>query len=334
MMLRRMPSRGFNEHLPWRMLSVVFVFLLSGCGWLADKPVSITASVWVGYEPLYMARNEGWLDDKRVRLIETSSATDSLKALAEGNVDGAALTLDEMLKARAMGIPLSVVMVFDVSAGADMLVAHPGIKQLPDLKGKRIGFEQGAVGSLMLASVLRAAGLTKEDIKQIPLTIDHHRDAWARNQIDALITYEPVASQLLAQGAAKLFDSRQIPNTIVDVLAIRNDVLDRSHAAAIRLLISAHFKALDHLSINPQDAAYRMASHLNLPKGDVLPAFRGLLLPDAANNRRMLTGASPQLLDTARKVSAIMLEEKLLPRDDTFTALIHADFLPADVPLN
>lgn len=368
MMLRRMPSRGFNpdnsldairvvathfplfqrrmwveffnglfgfkKHLSWLMLSAVFAFLLAGCGLLADKPVSIASHVWPGYEPMFLARNEGWLDARRVGLVETASATDSLKALAEGKVDGAALTLDEMLKARAMGIPLTVVMVFDISTGADMLVVRPGIRGLADLKGRRIGFERDAVGSLMLASVLQAAGLVSEDIKPVSLAIDRHRDAWARDQVDTLITYEPVASQLLAQGASKLFDSRQIPNTIVDVLAIRNDALDHSHADAIRHLISAHFRALNHMNHNPQDAAYRMASHLNLPTEDVLPAFRGLLLLDAANNRRMLSGSPPQLLDTARKVSAIMVKEKLLQRDDAFTSLIRADFLPADVPSN
>lgn len=310
------------------MLAAGLVFLLSGCGWLAEKPVSIAAHAWPGYEPVFLARNEGWLDDRRVHLVETASATDSLQALAEGKVDGAALTMDEVLKARSQGIPLSVVLIFDISAGADMLVARPGIKQLSGLKGQRIGFEQGAVGSLMLASVLRAAGLSGRDIKPVPFTIAQHHDAWVHNQVDALVTYEPVASRLLAQGANKLFDSRQISNTVVDVLAIRGDVLDRSHADAIRHLISAHLQALDYLSRNPQDAAYRMAPHLGLPASDVLPAFRGLLLPDAANNHRLLTGASPQLLDTARKVSAIMVKEEILPRDDPFTSLIRADFLP------
>ena len=325
--------RMASATLTWPMLAAVFAFLLTGCG-QTDKPVAIASCVWVGYEPLFLTHNEGWLNAKRVHLVETASASDSLQALVEGKVDGAALTLDEMLKARAQGIPLTAVLIFDVSAGADMLLVRPGIKTLSGLKGRRIGFEQDAVGGLMLASVLRAAGLTKEDIRLAPLTIDQHRDAWMRNKVDAIVTYEPVASQLLAQGANKLFDSGQIPNTIIDVLAIRSDVLDRSHAEAIRHIISAHFKALDYMNRNPHDAAYRMATHLGLPVADVLSSFRGLLLPDAAGNHRMLAGASPQLLDTAHKVSAMMVEEKLLPRDDTFTELVRADFLPADVPLN
>jgi NitT/TauT family transport system substrate-binding protein len=280
---------------------------------------------------MFLARHEGELDIKQVNLVETASATESLKALAEGKVDGAALTLDEVLQARSKGMPLTVVMIFDVSAGADVLIARPGIKKLADLKGRRIGYESGALGALMLAETLRAGGLTKKDVKLVSLAINEQHDAWMSGQVDALVTYEPVSSQLLAQGAVRLFDSRQIPNTIVDVLAFRNEVLDWRHAAAIRHLLSAHFQALSQLNHNPHDAAYRMSTHMGLPEAEVLLAFKGLLLPDAINNRHLLTGSSPPLLDSARKVSALMVGESLLPHDDPLTALLCADFLPSNV---
>lgn len=301
-----------------------------GCGWLADKPISIAAHVWPGYEPMFLARSEGWLDAKQANLVETTSATASLQALAEGKVDGAALTLDEVLKARSMGIPLSVVMILDISAGADVLIARPGIKRLPDLKGQRIGYEPGALGALMLTEALRAAGLTKEDVKLVSIPIDKQRDAWVHDQVDAVITYEPVASQLLKQGTVKLFDSRQIPNTIVDVLAIRNDVLDSSHAAAVRHLISAHFRAVEYLNRKPHDAAFRMTIRMGLSEADVLLSFKGLSLPSVGNNRRMLTGSPPPLLGTASNISLLMVGEGLLRSDDSLTALIRADFLPPD----
>lgn len=272
---------------------VTLTLALPGCEWLADKPISIGAYVWPGYEPMFLARNKGWLDAQRVRLVETSSTTDSLKALAEGRVDGAALTLDEVLRARANGLPLCVVMILDVSAGSDMVVVRSGIKNLADLKGRRIGFEQGTVGELMLTEALRAAGLTKEEVTLVSLPVAQQLAAWSRDQMDAAVTFEPVASQLIAQGALRVFDSRQTPNMIVDVLAIRSDVLDRSHARAIRHLIGAHFRALDHLTRNSQDAAYRMAPRLGLPAANVLSVFKGLLLPDAAENYRLLAGSSP-----------------------------------------
>jgi NitT/TauT family transport system substrate-binding protein len=180
----------------------------------------------------------------------------------------------------------------------------------------------------MLSEILLAAGLNRDDVKLVPLGVDKHLAAWPHNEMDAVVTYEPVASALLAQGAHKLFDSRKIPNAIIDVLAIRADLLDH-RASGIRHLVQSHFRALDHLTRNPQDAAYRMAAHLKLQPADVLPAFRGLVLPDAAYNRRLLAGEPPELLVTASKLSAVMVKAGLLRLDDPMTALIRADFLPA-----
>lgn len=303
---------------------------LSGCGWLSDQPVAIAAHVWVGYEPLFLARNEGWLDAQKVRLLETRNAAESLVALTEGRADGAALTLDEMLTARETGLPLTAVLVFNISVGADMLVARPGIKHLSDLKGKRIGLEKSAVAALFLSESLLAAGLTPKDIQLIYLDVDQHHSAWRAKQADAFITYEPVASRLLLDGAVKLFDSRKIPDAIVDVLAIRSDRLDTAHADAVRHLAAAHFQALDHLTRNPQDAAYRMAARLGLPAQDVLSAFKGLLLPDLAHNSRLLAGAQPTLRASARTLSGVMVKGALLRQPDTLTDLMRADFLPQD----
>ena len=64
------------------VLVIGLALMLPGCGWLADKPVTIASGIWVGYEPMFLARNEGWLDTKLVHLVETASATESLQALA------------------------------------------------------------------------------------------------------------------------------------------------------------------------------------------------------------------------------------------------------------
>jgi NitT/TauT family transport system substrate-binding protein len=325
---KKLPILSRRQFISW-LSGLALAQTLPGCEWL-DQPVSIATLIWPGYEPMFLARDKGWLDTQQVHLVEMTSALGTLQALTEGKVQGAALTLDEVLKARAAGLPVSVVMIFDISAGADMLIAQPGTKQLADLKGRRIGFEQGAVGELILTEALRVAGLSKEDVKLVPLNINKHRNAWNNNEVDAVTTYEPVASQLLAQDGVKLFDSRQIPNTIVDVLAIRSDALDFCHAGAIKHLIATHFHALDYLNRNPQDAAYRMARHLGLPAANVLTALKGLVLPDAANNYRWLYGSNPELLASARKLSDIMVRSGALKQHDTLQSLLCADFLPTD----
>ena len=301
---------------------------LPGCGWLLNQPIAIAAHTWLGYEPLFLAQREGWLDPQLAQVVQTTNATESLEALVQGKVQGVALTMDEMLRARASGQTLTAVLVFNVSAGADMLVSRPGIKTLADLKGKRVGYESGSVGDLLLSEILELAKLTKKDVSVMPLTVDTHLHAWEGRLVDALISYEPVGSQLVQRGGVKLFDSRQTPNMIVDVLAMRTDVLDRAHDKAMRHLTAGHFQALERLHHNPQDTAYRMAEHLGLPASGVLAAFKGLLLPDVPNNHRLLAGTAPDLMTSAKKLSTTMVKAGFLGRDDTLAALVNGKYVP------
>lgn len=303
---------------------------LTSCGWVQDLPVAVAAHVWVGYEPLFMARDRGRLEPTQVTLRETRSAVESIAALRAGRVQAAALTLDEVLGARATGLAISVVLVFNVSMGADMLLVRPGITRLAQLKGLRVGYEASSVSEVMLTEILSAAGLARQDIELQRISVDDQPKAWQRRASDAFISYEPVASQLLAQGMTRLFDSGRIPDTIVDVLAVRSDALGQAHAKALKHLVATHFRALDDLTRNPQDAAYRMAGHLNLPASGVLSAFRGLILPTLANNHRLLAGSDPELLSMARRLTDILLRIGKLSQHDALTDLINARYLPTE----
>jgi hypothetical protein len=41
-------------------------------------------------------------------------------------------------------------------------------------------------------------------------------------------------------------------------------------------------------------------------------------------------GEKPELLSVAQKLSKIMLDAKMIQKDDDFNALINADYLPTD----
>jgi len=309
------------------MVSLACMPLIPSCIFKA-QPIKLGLHVWPGYEPIPLAKSMGWLDEKQVKIIQTDSATDSLKLLKEGKIDGAGLTLDEVLRARENGIQLSVILVCDISAGADQFLVRPEIKTLFEIKGRRSGVEDGALGALMLNQVLEAAHLKIEDIQPISLSIDQHVDAWKSSVIDAVVTYEPASSKIWEMGAKRLFDSSMIPNVIVDVLAVRSSLLDYAHSDALRHLVTAHLKALKYLNTNSEDAAYSMAPHLKLPPDQVMSSFRGLVLPDAEINIRLLDTSNPALLKSAYTVSKIMLKAGILHKQADMTGLLHPEYLP------
>jgi NitT/TauT family transport system substrate-binding protein len=310
------------------LFTLAAISLLFQYHFAVRPPIIIASSVWPGYELLYLARHEGWLPADVV-LTENPSATAAMQEVVDGKVNGAALTLDEMLRLRAKGIAMTAVLVFDVSAGADMVFGKPEVSELKDLAGKRIGFEQSALGALVLCKALEAAHLEPSQVQLVPTPYDEHLEAWQSGKIDAVITFEPVASQLFARDAHVLFDSRQIPDTIIDVLAIRTDALEKNPKAA-EALVAGHFKALDYWRRNPQDAAYRMAERLQLPGNQVLDAFRGLDLPDVYANRKFLSAPRRALLDAAATLSALMVKQHFIPQEDGMNDLISDDYLPRE----
>lgn len=299
------------------------LFPLSGCN--SSSPISIAAHPWPGYEFMFLARDLGWVNKELVSFKESLSATETIELLAKGEVDAGALTLDEVIRARESGIALSVVLLFDISAGADIILAKPGIKKLSQIKAKRIGVDLDVVGAIMLDQLLKKAGLSKTDINIVELSVDKQLQAWESDHIDIAITYEPIATQLRALGAVELFSSREAPELIFDVLAVREDSLN--HIDAITHIINAHFKAQNHFYNNKEDAIYRLADGLGIPSKQVPNLYHGLILPSYNNNMRLLSGHNPRIISATRKLISVMQESEHLVQSISTKHLFNSSFL-------
>ena len=310
-----------------RCLALLAALCLAGCG--GERPLTVAVQPWIGYESLCLAQQFGWLPPQ-VTLRHGQSAADSLAALQAGTAEAAALTLDEVLRARAAGVPVSVILILDSSAGADVLLARPDITRLADLAGKRVGYEPTAVGALVLSEILTRAGLAQDAIQRVELPISQQLAAWRSGAIDAVVSYEPTAGKIEAQGATRLFDSRQMPDTIFDVLAVRRDRMD-GRSALLRRLVEAHFRALAYVRGNREDAVYRIAEHQGMSAADVRRALAGVILPDLAGNRYALRTGS-RFEQAAGRLNRLMVQRHLLAAVDPLQDLFDADFLPGAEP--
>ena len=202
-----------------RFLSCLLLVALTGCQDNFVEPLVFAAIPWPGYEPAFVARELGYLNEGQVHLAEFSNTTEVMRALRNHKVHVAGLTLDEALSLRSSLPDLQVFMVVDISHGADALMARPDIKSLDQLKGKRIGIEKTALGAYFLSLILRAAHLSISDIQIVSLPLDEHANAFRKGQVDAVVTFGTARSELLSQGAVYMFDSTQVPGKIIDVRA-------------------------------------------------------------------------------------------------------------------
>ena len=295
----------------WLLTCASLLAALSGCIREPEPALRIGTNVWIGSEPLYLARELGHLDLGAVQLVEYPSASEVLRAYRNQAIDGMVISLDELFSLAVDGLQPRAILVVDVSHGADAVVGRRGMRSMHDLKGRPVAVESGALGAFVLSRALALNGMQPADVRVVHLESNEQPGAFEKGQIDGAVTFDPYRVQLLRSGATTLFDSTQIPGEIVDLVAVRASVLEKQ-PNAVRALLSGWFAALEYMKLDPKDAARRMGIRQQTSGEQFLAALRGLHIPSREQNLRMLGGAAPELSLTGRRLMALMLDSKLL----------------------
>lgn len=307
---------------------VILLLLISslyGCEQSPPPYLRIATNVWPGYEPLYLARSRGYLDQEQVHLVEHVSATQVIRAFNNGSVEAAALTLDEALLLKQYDHNLCISLIMDVSNGSDAIVSKPGFDTLGSLTGARIGVENTALGAYMLSRALDSEGLQLKDVNIIQLEIDRHLKAYTDNRVDAVVTFDPVRSQLLKLGAVQVFDSSEIPGEIIDVLVVKQEYLDR-YPEVIKGLKQSWMKALDFMKTSPGEAYQLMSKRLRMNSDEISLVYEGLNLGDQLLNQQLLSKDNPKgILDTLSRLQIIMLQKGLLEHRVDYAPLVQCN---------
>src|SRR5829696_6478788 len=192
-----------------------------GSGSKASGAIRLGFSAWPGWFPWQVAEEKGFFAKHglKVNLTYFESYTDSLNALASGNLDANSQTLNDTVSSVAGGAKQSIVLTNDNSTGNDQIIAGPGINSVADLRGKKVGAEQGTVDHYLLLLALKKAGLSASDIDFQPLETGAAAAAFASGRLDAVGAFAPFTTQALARSGSKaLTTSADFPGAIPDHL--------------------------------------------------------------------------------------------------------------------
>jgi len=311
----------------WTAIACLLSILIS-CTQQPQAPIRLGAILWPGYEPLFLARDLGYYKEQAIELQDYPSGTEVSQAMRDGSIEVAALTMDEALLLAETIPDIQVVLVVDFSNGADVLMANPNISTLKDLKGHKLGVESSGLGGYVVSRALDKAGLSLQDVHIMPIGSSEHEEAFKQKLVDAVVTFEPVRSNLLKAGAKILFDSSQIPGEIIDVLVVRQDIL-KTHKVAMENLVQGWFRALEYQKQNPQDAARRMAPREQVTPEQFLESLKLIQILDLQTNLKLLSKTDPSLQDNTKRLGQVMLDKKLLKRLVPIDQLLRDDLVKA-----
>lgn len=293
-----------------RIALLLVILTVSGCD-TQQSPISIGTNVWPGYEPLYLAKAQGLFSNDQIHLVEYTSASQVLNAFRNGVIQAAALTLDEAIILSSEGYSVKIILVMDISDGGDAILGQQGISHFKELKGKRIGVENTALGAYFLSRALQINNIDEQDVIIVPIELQQHISYFNDRKIDAVVTFDPTRSVLLQQGVEILFDSSMIPNEIVDVLIVNEETF-KNKKQILTNLKNAWFKSVQQVKALDPKAMQIVNRRLKLDDNSLKLAYEGLDLPDQNLNSELTLGQSPGLMKTAELLIHTMKQKDLI----------------------
>ncbi|WP_255570077.1 ABC transporter substrate-binding protein [Cohnella sp. CFH 77786] len=261
------------------LLSVVLLIslLASGCGGGkgqssgggsgSSDPIKLALSPWPGWFVWYLVKEKGFFEKNgvNVELVWFPVYSDSLSALATGQVDANSQTLSDTIAPASKGIKLKAVLVNDNSNGGDGIVVKPEIGSLADLKGKKIATELGTVDHLLMLTGLQKSGLTEKDVNFTNMTVNDAGPAFISGNLDAAVLWEPFLSKAVSEGKGKLlFSSADTPGLIPDLLVFKEEIA-KERPNDVKKIIQAWYDGLDYWKAHPDESLAIMAKAAETP---------------------------------------------------------------------
>ena len=221
-----------------------------------ETKVAIGMSGWTGFAPLTLAKEAGLFKKYGLDVsIKKIPQKDRHLAIASGDVQCAATTVETWIGWNAAGVATTQIFQLDKSYGADGMVVKPGIAKISDLKGKTVAASApGTSPYFALAWMLKKNGMTVKDVKLVSLEPQAAANAIIAGtaDLDAAMTYEPYLSSVRAKPeAGKIIATTLDYPMVMDTFGCTPKFLNENPKAA-QLLADAYFDALAMIKSDPK----------------------------------------------------------------------------------
>ena len=259
-----------------------------------DTKVTIAMSGWTGFAPLTLANEAGLFKKNGLDVsIKKIPQKDRHLAIASGDVQCAATTVETWVVWNANGVATTQIFQLDKSYGADGMVTRNSTAKIADLKGKTVAASApGTAPYFTLAWMLKKNGLSIKDVKVVTLEPQAAANAFVANagDLDAAMTYEPYLSTVRAKPeAGKIIATTLDYPMIMDTFGCTPKFLQENPKAA-KALADGYFAALDMIKSDPKKSFEIMGADVK-QSGEAFEKSQAYLRwQDKAANQKFFAG--------------------------------------------
>jgi NitT/TauT family transport system substrate-binding protein len=211
----------------------------------------------VQFTPLYVALANGYYRDAGLDVkFEYGDESEQVRLAASGAVPAAIAGGDQVILARAAGIPATYVMTWFHRLPLAVFGLDPSMKTAADLKGKKVGLpDNSGTSYLGWQAFLLANGIDPQDVTTEIIGYTQ-REAVANGLVDAAVGYvnnEPL--QLTAEGKqVSVIDIADTANLVSNGLVVGQSTIDED-PALVQALVTATLRGIA-ATLDDPDAAF------------------------------------------------------------------------------
>ena len=277
-----------------KLLTLSLVALACLSAQAQETKITLGMSGWTGFAPLTLAREAGIFKKNGLDVtIKKIPQKDRHLAIASGDVQCAATTVETWIVWNANGVATTQIFQLDKSYGADGMVVKPNIAKISDLKGKTVAASApGTAPWFTLAWMLKKNGLSPKDVKIVNLEPQAAANAMiaGTDGIDAAMTYEPYLGAVRAKPeAGKIIATTLDYPMIMDTVGCTPKFLADNPKAA-KALADSYFEALEMIAKDPQKSFEIMGADVKQPADKFEASQKYLRWQDRAANQKFFAG--------------------------------------------
>ena len=221
------------------------------------EPLVIAVADSVFGVPLWVADRQGFLaaEGLQATLHRYPTGKRAQEAMLRGEAEVATVAETPIMFAGLTGTPLRVIANY-ASSSEQSIVARTdrGIRQVTDLRGRRVGTSLGTTGHYVLHVLLSDQGLTEADVELVPLKATEQAAALADGRVDAVASFAPYTTQCRrALGDQAQSFATGLRYAGYASLVVAPDFTSRRPAATLRLLRAIQ-RAIHWMRLHPQES--------------------------------------------------------------------------------
>jgi len=291
-----------------------------------ETKVAIGISGWTGFAPLTLAKEAGIFKKNGLDVsIKKIPQKDRHLAIASGDVQCAATTVETYVVWNANGVPITQVVQLDKSYGADGLAVRNGVTKVADLKGKTVGVDApGTSPYFGLAWILKKNGLTMKDVTVATMSPQAAAQAFVAGQNDAAMTYEPYLSSVRETPAAgKIIATTLDYPMVMDTLGCTPKFI-KENPKAVKAIVDSYFEAVEMIKKDPAKSYEIMGADVKQSGEQFAKSAAYLRWQDKAANQQFFNGP----IQAFSKESAdLLLEIGIIKSIPDVNALVDTQFI-------